>query len=63
MRYELTDKEGAPRAVAAEHAAGAPRVDERPVFNGIFSACARVRFPSQMRNKNQKLAGLRARRY
>src|ERR1700732_4713509 len=28
-----------------------------------FGSCARVRFPSQMRNKNQNLAGLRARRW
>jgi hypothetical protein len=58
LRDELTDYEWvAIRPLLPNKPRGVPRVDE----TASFGSCARVRYPSQMRNKNQNLGGSRAR--
>src|ERR1700720_3247000 len=43
---------------------GVARVDVTGVYSmASFGSCARIRYPSQMRNKNQNLGGSRARRW
>ena len=45
MRYELTDYEHAAVRALLPKPPGVPRVDERPVLNGIFLALRACQIP------------------